>query len=207
MKSRTRWAYAASAATALLLTASACTGGEDDPTVSPTGAASSTPSSSSSSSRSPSVSASTTPSASASASVEIPAAARANTDAGAIAFVRFWFEQVNTAYTKPDATLIPAISLTTCKSCTDIAGEPREYVALGHRMSTRPIEPLTNLRILGGGVDGDRRVSFTLTQNAVQVVDSTGKSVDTQPAAEGTRLALVSWKEGRWYLAGLAAPA
>ncbi len=49
-------------------------------------------------SASPSASASS-PSPSASASVDIPAAARVKSDKGAEAFVRYFFDQVNTAWT------------------------------------------------------------------------------------------------------------
>ena len=47
----------------------------------------------------------TSPSPSVSASVEVPAAAREKTEKGAEAFVRFFFEQVNQAWTDPDPML------------------------------------------------------------------------------------------------------
>lgn len=206
MTSRTRRAYAAGAATALLLTVGACTGGEDDPTASPTGSASSTPAVSSSSSGSPSASASTTPSASASASVEIPAAARANTDAGAIAFVRFWFDQLNIAYTKPDASILPALSTDECTSCRNLEAEPARYVKLGHKMQGPPTAPLRNLRVTDGAPAGRQFVRFTLMQMSVRVQDASGKIVDTQTAKTFERVAILSWEGSRWKLNGLAEP-
>ena len=122
-----------------------------------------------------------------------------------MAFTRFWFEQVNIAYTKPDPTLIPALSTGSCKSCADIAGEPREYASKGQKMAAPPIQPLSDVRVLPGATEGSLRVSFTLTQNAVNVIDDSGAVVAQEPAAKGTRVALVLWKGGQWFMDGLAA--
>ena len=64
-----------------------------EPPVGTTPAASVSPSASSSSS---------SPTSSPSPSVEIPAAAREKSEKGAEAFVRYFFDQVNVAWTKPE---------------------------------------------------------------------------------------------------------
>src|SRR5918993_149978 len=72
----------------------------------------------SASSGSPSASpASTSPSPSASPSSEIPAAAREKSETGAEAFTRFFFDQVNVAWTEPRPGLIGSLSDPDCQFC------------------------------------------------------------------------------------------
>lgn len=47
----------------------------------------------------------------------LPEAAKANTAAGAEAFVRFYIDQVNAAWTIPDPTKLRALSTGTCQTC------------------------------------------------------------------------------------------
>ncbi|MCH8613297.1 DUF6318 family protein [Arsenicicoccus dermatophilus] len=54
------------------------------------------------------------------ATAGIPAAARAHTPEGAEAFVRYFIDQVNVAWTTPRTGLIASLSLPTCKSCTNL---------------------------------------------------------------------------------------
>lgn len=201
MKKHTTMTYAVAAALAATLALAGCNGGEKDPTATPTSSTSST------TSASPSTSATPTATPSASVSVSIPADARANTAAGAMAFVRFWFEQANVAYTKPDPKLIPALSTSSCKSCTNLAEEPVEFAAKGYHMSPAPSLPLTNVKSLGGAAEGKHRVSFTISQRAAQIVDASGKVIESQEANSVDRIALVSWEGNRWLMDGLAAAA
>jgi hypothetical protein len=69
--------------------------------------------------------ASVTPSTTATASLDeaararVPKAARAHTPQGAEAFARFYLEQVNAAWTKPDPELIRPYALESCKTCAN----------------------------------------------------------------------------------------
>ena len=90
-----RFWYAAAAATVLL--AAGCNGGADNqPSPTPTPTVSS-PTASPSDSGSPSPS----------ASVSIPAEAMAQTPEGAVAFVKFFFDEVNRAYLEPNGGILP----------------------------------------------------------------------------------------------------
>ena len=59
----------------------------------------------------------TSPSPSVSATVEVPAAAREQTEKGAEAFVRFFFDEVNQAWTKPASGLVAGQSESGCQFC------------------------------------------------------------------------------------------
>jgi hypothetical protein len=71
---------------------------------------------------------SVTPSATATAALDdaararIPQAARAHTPQGAEAFARFYLEQVNDAWMKPDPELIRPYALESCKTCANYVG-------------------------------------------------------------------------------------
>ncbi len=78
------------------------------------------------SSASPSASPSPSPTPSASPSgPEVPAAAREHTDAGAEAFVKFFFEQFNEAWTEPQSGLIEGLSDPECKFCRKLRPHQR----------------------------------------------------------------------------------
>lgn len=208
MNKRTTMTYAVAAATAVTLLLSGCNGGDKDPTGTPTATGSSTKSASPSGTPSSTNTASptTSPNASATGSVAIPEGARANTEDGAVAFVRFWFEQVNVAFTSPNPNLIPALSAEGCKSCANLATNPTEFAAKGQRAQPGPFKPLTNVRSLGKDPLGQYRVQFKLSQNNVNILDKSGKIVDTTPAESADRVALVSRKGEQWVMEGLAAP-
>ena len=59
----------------------------------------------------------------------IPAAARAHTPAGAEAFVRYFYSQLNIAWSKPQAGLISVLSAKTCKTCAALEGTAADLTA------------------------------------------------------------------------------
>jgi hypothetical protein len=103
-----------------------------------------------------------------------------------------------------DPSLVTALSTPSCKSCVGIAGEVQELKSKGQRLSSAPLAPVSHLAIASGATEGQRRVQFTLTQLAANVVDASGAVVDSQEAGTVHRLALVSWKGDRWVMEGLA---
>lgn len=172
-----------------------CTNGKDDPTPSPT----TSTSISVSSSPSPS---SGSPSPSPSPSVSIPAEAMQQTPEGAVAFVKFYFDQVNKAYMTPDATLLPALGESGCKSCASAQTEVLEMVSKGQRYSDSVIS-LSDVSAQAGASAGQQFVALTMNQLAVTKVDTTGGVVDTNTARSAELKALVSWKEGSWVMSGV----
>ena len=64
---------------------------------------------------------------------DVPAEARVNSPAGAMAFARYFFAQVNKAYTTPQAGLIAPLSTANCKTCAAAEQNAIDYLASGRR--------------------------------------------------------------------------
>ncbi|MEO7268438.1 MAG: DUF6318 family protein [Knoellia sp.] len=114
MKSRRTLTYAVAAAAAATLLLGACNGGNEDPpsmpnaTTSPTGSASASGSTDATASPSPSV------------SVSLPSAARANTEAGAIAFAKFFVTEMDRAYVEADSEPLKPLFTKNCEDCQNV---------------------------------------------------------------------------------------
>lgn len=134
----------------------------------------------------------------------MPAAARQNTAAGAMAFTEFFFEQLNVAYTKPDAGLIPVLSSTACKSCTALQAGAVDLIAKGHRMKSGPVAPLQKLARSDASPPTETWVAFTLTQLDTPVIDRSGAVVERQKPSSVPKIASVVWEEDGWKMRGIA---
>ena len=174
---------------------SGCTSDKKGPTTSP-------PSSTSSVSPSASASESASPAASSSPSVSIPAEARQNTPEGAVAFVKFYFDQANKAYMTPDATLLPPLGEPGCKSCASLQANAVEYVSLGHRFANPGVE-LQEVTAVDGGEPGQQMVVFKMHQLAANVVDANNAVVSTEVDKMFDRKALVAWQGFRWSIVAI----
>ena len=170
-----------------------CTGEGDDPPVSgSTTSRGSTTSSATSGSTS-----STTSSSPTTATVDIPAAARAHTPKGAEAFVKFFMDEVSTAWTKPEAGRIAPLGEASCLSCKSFEDTAKGLVARSQRYASRPSTTLS-----ADAIDGGPRqvVHLLLQQHEVNVVDSAGKTVLTDKSKRFAVNAELTWREGRWWL-------
>ena len=176
-----------------------CTGGGDDPPVS----GSTTSRGSTTSSATTSSTSSTTNSSPTTATVDIPAAARAHTPKGAEAFVKFFLEQAALAWTRPDATLIMPLSDPGCLSCKDLQKTASELVTKGQRYRSSPISIQSVVAV--GGFKDQTHVHVQMTQKKVDVIDSQGAVVLTDPYQKLTRTVGLVWKGDSWRLYGIAA--
>ena len=184
--------YAAGLATALLL--SGC-GGSDPPTVPATApqVAQSDSRTVASGSAAP-TSAKTTPEDPVLA--RIPKAARPNTQAGAEAFAKFYYEQVAKAWMKPDPTLLDGLSTETCKTCDAFRATADDLQTHGERYASTP------LTIKGTTVyafiPGKKHIAVHLTANGAKIVDEAGVTVENV-ASEGPQTFVLSLKyDGHW---------
>lgn len=159
--------------------------------------------SSGSSTASASPSASVTPSPTVTESgPAIPAAAREQTEAGAEAFVRFFFDELNTAWTEPQAGLIESLSDPTCEFCTNTEATATRLVADRHRYSTKPVE-VTAVDQFVGAPTGQQYVAVTLVQRRSDVVDADGAVVRTDVRKVLDRYVAVVWAGDGWRLLGV----
>jgi hypothetical protein len=152
-----------------------------------------------SASPSPSVS---SPSPSASASVEVPAAARVKSEKGAEAFVRYFFDQVNAAWMRPDPVLLEPLSDPKCQFCNEVEKTSRQLAQDGHRYSDSPVSLSQLKREPGAPVD---QVIFktVITQHAANVVDGSGRVISTDQAGRGESRIGVRWTAGGWRMVGV----
>jgi len=181
-------AYAV-ALVALSASMAGCNGG-GDPTPSPTVT-------SSSPGASPSVSAS--PSPSPSPLVSIPAEAMQQTPEGAVAFVKYYFDQVNRAYQTPDSNVLPPLGDPGCLSCAALQSNAAEYVSLNQRFASQAVE-ITEASVQGSSGPGQMNVAIQLHQFPAAVVDHTGNVVSTKDDATVNRTVAVVWKGDRWFV-------
>ena len=141
---------------------------------------------------------------SASPSYEVPAAARVQSEAGAVAFVKFYFDQMNKAWMGPDTNLLLPLSDPGCKSCANLQDEAATLRKDGERLD-RPAVTVLAVDVRPDAPPGQVFLVARLRQNDAQRVDRQGVVKAAMEASEGTRQVAVIWKEDRWLLYGMAA--
>jgi len=149
-------------------------------------------------SASPSASASS-PSPSASASVDIPAAARVKSDKGAEAFVRYFFDQVNTAWTEPRPGLIAALSTGSCDFCATTEQAAQGLAEAGQKYSSKPVS-VRGVDALAGAPSGQLYLYVDMVQNHADIVDAAGKVVATDKRKLIPSNVAVLWSDGAWQM-------
>ncbi len=108
----------------------------------------------------------------------VPAAARVNTDAGAEEFVKYYVQQINRALSGPDSTLLPRISMDSCKTCASINGSAAQLALNGQRYVGVPIV-VERLGLTSKNNDRQVFVGVYGNQPPSRIVDSHGKTVRT----------------------------
>lgn len=157
---------------------------------------------------SPSVSSSSaSPSASPSPSVtasgpQIPAAAREKTDAGAEAFVKYFFERYNTAWTAPAPGLILELSDPACEFCTRAEKTAVTLEGRGDRYDRAPVS-VRSVEQFVGAKDPQKFLFVELVQNRANVVSESGEVVHTDKRAELRSNVVLVWRDKRWFLLGV----
>lgn len=169
-----------------------CTG-EEAPVPSPSASSASV-----TASGSPSVSATPSPSVSPTGP-EIPAAAREQTEAGAIAYTKFFFEQFNRAWTEPRAGLIESLSARECVFCKTTEETAAFLVGAGERYQSRPMEVLSAEAIVGAP-EGRQFLVVNIEQKRVDIVNAAGNVVDTDARKVFERYVVLSWSTDHWLM-------
>lgn len=163
---------------------------------------------SSSASASLTVSASPSPtrsaSPSASPSYSVPPAARAKTVDGAVAFVRFYIDQLNKAWMKPDPTLLPPLGESGCKSCDGFETTARGLFQDGLHYDTTPVT-ITSLLPRTGSAPPKIWIDAEFRQNRANEINREGVVSTPQPAKDLSRVVVVIWQEEKWLLYDMGA--
>lgn len=130
----------------------------------------------------------------------IPAAARPETPAAGAAYVRFYFEQVNRAFTDADTTPIENLAAKDCEMCSAFAAGVEDLRSKGHHYERdlASIEAVSSMEFTRAG----GRVLVDLKQMPVPIQDVHGKTVRTAATAEVRFVATVTY-EGRWLITRL----
>ena len=152
------------------------------------------------SSPSPSASASVSPSPSPSG--DVPAEAREKTDEGAEAFVTYFFDQVNRAWTTPEAGVIAALSVKGCEFCEKTEATALYLVKEHQRYESNPVSVTQTARFAGAPRD-QHYYSIQLTQNRSRILDASGAVVATDPKKETQFNVAVQWAENGWRMLGV----
>ena len=130
----------------------------------------------------------------------IPAAARAHTPAGAEAFVRYFYSQLNVAWSTPKSGLVSVLSLPTCKTCTN-------FEAVAKRSATKQERILGESVVLDTVSTSDATNLAKLTVLAIGyqpktvVVDTSGKTVETVQRERVRTLVTARWGANGWLIA------
>ena len=127
----------------------------------------------------------------------IPAAARAHTPAGAEAFVRYFYQQVNAAWTTPSAGLISALSSPVCKSCSELETTANQLLRKKQHYDGPPVT-IASVGALADLSPGQAQVLVTFIQEHRNVVDASGHVALTDQRKTGKFIATVGWLTQGW---------
>ena len=129
--------------------------------------------------------------------VDLPVAAREQSAAGAEAFMKFFYAEVNRAWTRPATGLIPPLCLSTSKSCAALEGNAAELVKNRQRYDGDPGTILSVLA-LGSGAPETIAVDIRGRSERRNVVDANGVIVSTDPLEESHFEAKLKWVGDGW---------
>lgn len=133
----------------------------------------------------------------------IPTAARAHTPAGAEAFVRYFFTQVNQAWTEPSAGLITPLCEPTSKSCSALEATAVRLKSEGKKYAGDPVT--TDSADALAQIYDKQPVLFLGTQEQRNIVDSSNRTVSTDSRKQLRYEMTLVWTAEHWSIASIKA--
>lgn len=116
---------------------------------------------------------------------DVPAEARVNSPAGAMAFARYFFAQVNKAYTTPQAGLIAPLSTPNCKSCAAYEKHAADYVGRSLRYD-RPAIAVQEITVSPDTEPGATLLlDVVVEQQAARLIDAGSRVAESFEHARG----------------------
>lgn len=140
----------------------------------PTALSSNTTTSSPTTTSAPTTTASPTSNASRPTDPDIPAAARAHTPAGAEAFVRYFFERSNVAWTGPRAGILAPLCQASAIACTGLEKDAARLAKAGHRYDGNPVT-IKFIGVLNATNPNKYIVLANVVQEGRNEIDAAGK--------------------------------
>jgi hypothetical protein len=132
----------------------------------------------------------------------IPAAARAHTPAGAEAFVRYFYSQVNAAWTAPSSGLISTLSSPGCKSCAELEATAHDLTQKKQHYDGPPVT-IVSVGALAEASPGQLQILVTFVQEHRNVVDASGHVALTDQRKSGKFVATLGWSNQGWSVAAV----
>jgi len=108
----------------------------------------------------------------------IPVAARAHTPAGAEAFVRYFYERLNVAWTAPSAGILSPLCQPSAIACAANEKTATRLVSEGHRYDGNPVT-VKVIAALGSTSTNRFAVLANVVQERRSEIDATGKTYVT----------------------------
>jgi hypothetical protein len=133
---------------------------------------------------------------------EMPAAAKKADDAGAEAFVRYYFDTVNYAYASGDLKPMEVLRDGQCNACRTLERHIHDAYSTGGRIEGALVD-VTEVTPTPGDYSVGAEVRAVIQQSAGRQVDGTGKELETFPASKKrlARFALANsdgWRILEW---------
>lgn len=126
---------------------------------------------------------------------EFPAAAKKHTDAGAVAFVEYYWAAMNYAWMKPDTKILVDLGAASCKSCANLQDSAVLFADKRQRFAQPPIA-VDSIELVYSA--GENAQVFTMVRRtAASLVDASGKVISTNTPLTLRRAFKLQWL-GRW---------
>ncbi|MHB8185903.1 MAG: DUF6318 family protein [Dermatophilaceae bacterium] len=126
----------------------------------------------------------------------IPAAARAHTPAGAEAFVRYFYDQVNLAWATPKPGVLPRLCTASSKSCASFEATAVQLEAAGNHYDGLPVTTLSVTAL--DAPAGRQSVLYKGRQERRNVVDASGRVISTDEEKSVSFEAALEWTPAGW---------
>lgn len=189
--------YAVGLAAVALLGACSSGSAATPSTAGPSGASSSRVTSGTAATTRPAVSAPAT----AAYPTDVPAPAQANTPAGALAFTRYFFGRLNTAYATGQTGLLRPLAMAKCTLCGTLEDEVAALTLEGrHTVS----EPLLLREVTSSNephIEGQTLIDVLFRLRATKIVDAAGAAAGTVKEVNGIYLVALVHDGTRWRVA------
>ncbi len=107
----------------------------------------------------------------------MPTAAKAHTPAGAEAFIRYFFDRLNLAWTSPNAEALKGLCVASSKSCAGYRDTAERLATDKQHYDSVPVELVSLVRV--APADGAEIYDTEAAQTASHIVDGHGVVIES----------------------------